>query len=506
MELVYQTSIGKMMNHNLNNSYRIRTHSRIKILQWNVDGLKSKQQYFQYILDLHNIDVAALQEARKTRGSGNLPPIDGYKRYGDKYGRTAIYIKKGLVHSHIPHRILPNLTTNATDDFTHTLWRTWIRIKGESKHKDLIIGSAYKPNRHEKEYAASAITKDIQQIARHYYESNQNKYKWVCCADFNITHTMLGAPVPTAREKRKAQQHKEGQDLVDTCIEQGIQILNGGQSTHTSRSTKQAGWLDWTIGSHNLDKERIKWRTKDVDKEDKNHKYNGKCDHKMILFETNGHHSNETERKWRWNLSDNLDWDEDFPSKIDQYLRRWRSTKQIESKDTAAIDECLATSKGIKSVDAMDQECKEWIRGMFRACDAFAGRIQYDTNEPKWMNNKYRIASKLVKHEMNLLDDCVHHDARDKKRRKRLRRNRDKLRKDLIKKSVDRQLRNQDLSTQSPSDAFKTVKHLQTHQNNDIGTLYNQETGNVAASTRKEKAQIFRKTFYDSKPHQYDQQ
>eukprot|EP01083_Nonionella_stella_P205523 748356_1 len=195
--LVHQTSFGVFMSHSINNtttqSYRITNHHKINILQWNVDGLKSKKQYIQHILDHHNIHVAALQEARKTSQYKTvpLPLISGYKGYGDVYGRTVIYIKNDIVHNYIPHNILPNKTNDATNDFKHTLWTTWIRIKGKASHKDLVIGSAYKPNDHCKEYAASDIIDDIQEIAKHYYASNTNKFKLVCCADFNITHEML---------------------------------------------------------------------------------------------------------------------------------------------------------------------------------------------------------------------------------------------------------------------------------------------------------------------------
>ena len=132
-----------------NNRYRknCRERSRLLVVSWNAEGLRSKVSELQQWLSLKKVDVVAIQEAQLPAKSISIPGYqeaavtrrargrrDGARAKG---GEVAIYVRNGLSFDKLSSAPLA-----ADDDVTK--W-CGVRVFGRGSNKYIDIHNLYRP-------------------------------------------------------------------------------------------------------------------------------------------------------------------------------------------------------------------------------------------------------------------------------------------------------------------------------------------------------------------------
>ncbi|MBU0976052.1 MAG: exodeoxyribonuclease III [Patescibacteria group bacterium] len=168
----------------------------MKLISWNVNGLRSTEKQFLEFMNVIQPDIMMLQEVRAHPDQLNffLQHIPGYKVLFNPaeqpgYSGTAIYHKKSLG--------INNVTNQLSSKILSSEGRTI-----ECTCENTKILNFYTPNGTGKEERLSFKLKFYSEILKYITALQKSKYSIILGGDLNVAHTKLDLYAPKENENR----------------------------------------------------------------------------------------------------------------------------------------------------------------------------------------------------------------------------------------------------------------------------------------------------------------
>jgi exodeoxyribonuclease-3 len=211
----------------------------MKILTWNVNGIRARQAQFCELLDKEAPDVVCLQELKAELGQVPLQcQVDDYHVFwhGMKaYSGVSLHLKKSAF--------------SALPSFSHPEFDFESRIV-QATIEDLVLASVYVPNGG-KDYAAKLdFFGKLGLWAKRVHEEGK---KLILCGDLNITRSDLDLH-PKERKPGVIGQRPEERELFDRLL--GEHLVDVVRHLHPQRDDFFTWWAPW----RNMRQRNIGWR------------------------------------------------------------------------------------------------------------------------------------------------------------------------------------------------------------------------------------------------------
>ncbi|HWA38377.1 MAG TPA: exodeoxyribonuclease III [Burkholderiales bacterium] len=211
----------------------------MKIITWNVNGIRARQAQFCELLDREKPDVVCLQELKAELGQVPLQcQVDDYHVFwhGMKaYSGVSLHVRKDAFET--------------TPAFSHPDFDFESRIV-QAELGDLVLASVYVPNGG-KDYAAKLdFFGKLGLWAKQVHEAGK---KLVLCGDLNITRSDLDLH-PKERKPGVIGQRPEERELFDRLL--GEHLVDVTRKLHPDRADFFTWWAPW----RNMRERNIGWR------------------------------------------------------------------------------------------------------------------------------------------------------------------------------------------------------------------------------------------------------
>ena len=211
----------------------------MKIITWNVNGIRARQAQFCELLEREDPDVVCLQELKAELGQVPLQcQVDDYHVFwhGMKaYSGVSLHLRKSAFSS--------------PPSFSHPEFDFESRIV-QAAVEDLVLASVYVPNGG-KDYAAKLdFFGKLGSWAKRVHEEGK---KLVLCGDLNITRSDLDLH-PKERKPGVIGQRPEERELFDRLL--GEHLVDVARKLHPDRGDFFTWWAPW----RNMRERNIGWR------------------------------------------------------------------------------------------------------------------------------------------------------------------------------------------------------------------------------------------------------
>jgi exodeoxyribonuclease-3 len=211
----------------------------MKIVTWNVNGIRARQAQFCELLDKEKPDVVCLQELKAELGQVPLQcQVDDYHVFwhGMKaYSGVSLHLRKAAFPS--------------SPSFSHPEFDFESRIV-QATIDDLVLASVYVPNGG-KDYAAKLeFFGKLGLWAKQVHEAGK---KLVLCGDLNITRSDLDLH-PKERKPGVIGQRPEERELFDRLL--GEHLVDVTRRLYPDREDFFTWWAPW----RNMRERNIGWR------------------------------------------------------------------------------------------------------------------------------------------------------------------------------------------------------------------------------------------------------
>jgi exodeoxyribonuclease III len=210
----------------------------MKILTWNVNGIRARQAQFCELLDKEKPDVVCLQEIKAELSQVPLQcQVDDYHVFwhGMKaYSGVSLHLRKSAFSS---------------PSFSHPEFDFESRIV-QATIEDLVLASVYVPNGG-KDYAAKLdFFGKLGLWAQRVHEEGK---KLILCGDLNITRSDLDLH-PKERKPGVIGQRPEERELFDRLL--GEHLVDVTRKLYPERDDFFTWWAPW----RNMRQRNIGWR------------------------------------------------------------------------------------------------------------------------------------------------------------------------------------------------------------------------------------------------------
>jgi exodeoxyribonuclease-3 len=211
----------------------------VKIVTWNVNGIRARQNQFCELLDRERPDVVCLQELKAE--PAQVPPQCAHADYHvywhglRAYSGVSLHIKKGLCES--------------APAFTHPGFDMESRIVQAQLGK-LVLASVYVPNGG-KDYAAKLSF--VQRLSAWTKQLHDDALELILCGDMNITRTDMDVH-PRERRPEVIGQRVEERELFATLL--GEHLVDVGRALAPDDDRMFTWWAPW----RNMRQRNIGWR------------------------------------------------------------------------------------------------------------------------------------------------------------------------------------------------------------------------------------------------------
>lgn len=212
----------------------------MKILTWNVNGIRARQAQFVELIEREKPDVVCLQELKAK--PEQIPENCGVPEYTCHWHGESAYSGVGL-------HILPQSFSDVTIAFEHPPFDYETRMVQADLGR-LIVASVYVPNGG-KDYAAKiGFLKQIEEwVTRAHGEGRQ----LVICGDINIARTERDVH-PKERKPNAIGQLPEERELFERILSRGL--VDVGRALDPDNENLFTWWAPW----RNLRQRNIGWR------------------------------------------------------------------------------------------------------------------------------------------------------------------------------------------------------------------------------------------------------
>jgi exodeoxyribonuclease-3 len=212
----------------------------MKIVTWNVNGIRARQAQMQELLDRERPDVVCLQEIKAS--IGQLPvwlaDIEGYWSYwhGDKgYSGVSLHVRK----EYSPE---PPAFHHPEFDFEHRIVT--------ARLPEATVASIYVPNGGKDFAAKIRFLEAMEAFAASAAESGS---RLVLCGDLNVARTEMDVH-PKERKPRAVGQLPEERALIERIIGHGL--VDVQRSLHPDDFELYTWWAPW----RSMKERNIGWR------------------------------------------------------------------------------------------------------------------------------------------------------------------------------------------------------------------------------------------------------
>ena len=212
----------------------------MKILTWNVNGIRAREAQLIELIERERPDVVCLQElkAKREQVPEALCSLAGYWCY---WHGAAAYSGVGL---HVRKESCPQEPVFAHPQFDHET-----RIV-EATIGDLVVASVYVPNGG-KDYAAKVrFMHDMEEYAA---GARTSARSLIVCGDINVARTDRDVH-PKERKPNAIGQRPEERDLFERILGRGL--IDVGRSLEPDNDDLFTWWAPW----RNLRGRNIGWR------------------------------------------------------------------------------------------------------------------------------------------------------------------------------------------------------------------------------------------------------
>ena len=219
----------------------IRVHdSAMKLVTWNVNGVRARQAYVQEFLEREQPDIVCLQELKAA--PEQLPlwlsELDGYWCYwhgGKGYSGVGLHVRKAW-HPEQPLYAHPDF------DFEHRIVT--------ARLPQATIASIYVPNGG-KDFAAKI--RFLEALDAYASEMQAAGSPVVLCGDLNVARTEVDVH-PKERKPRATGQLPEERTLIERILSRGL------VDVHRQLDPDNADLFTWWAPWRNLKARNIGWR------------------------------------------------------------------------------------------------------------------------------------------------------------------------------------------------------------------------------------------------------
>ena len=247
--------------------------NKLRILQWNCDGIGNKMIELRKRAIDQNLDVILIQET-KLDPTNKTPAIPGYApfrtdRKNKKGGGLITFVKNSVIFEKKGEQ-----SKDATDTQT-------IRIK-MNKKKWIDITNLYCPPATSQAYDNMNL-----RLATEIIPSSKDS---LIAGDFNA-HCMIWDEIQPTDTR--------GEELLDWCIDKELNIINDGSPTRVSRGTGNESTPDVSLSGSSWNN-KLSWKVDEPI---------GSSDHNPIIMEVNAKikHVSALDRSAKWK-SKGVDW------------------------------------------------------------------------------------------------------------------------------------------------------------------------------------------------------
>ncbi len=210
----------------------------MKILTWNVNGIRARNAQFVDFVVTEQPDVVCLQEIK-----ASIPQVpetcnvDGYTCYwhgAGGYSGVAMHVRRGFAEQ---------------PSFTHPPFDHETRIV-QAQIGDVVFASVYVPNGGKDFDAKMAFMRALVEYAN---DIRTRGLKLVLCGDLNVARTDMDVH-PKERKPLAIGQLPEERELLETIIGQGLADV--GRKLYPNDENYFTWWAPW----RNLRQRNIGWR------------------------------------------------------------------------------------------------------------------------------------------------------------------------------------------------------------------------------------------------------
>jgi exodeoxyribonuclease III len=211
----------------------------MKIVTWNVNGIRARQAQFCEWLARDNPDVVCLQELKaelsQIPDQCKLDEYDVFWHCMRAYSGVSLHVRKGLF--------------GAPPAFSHPEFDMESRIV-QAEFGNLVLASVYVPNGG-KDYEAKL--QFMLRLAAWARQLHREGRELVLCGDMNITRTEMDVH-PRERKPGIIGQREEERDLFDKLL--GEHLVDVGRALDPDNPNLFTWWAPW----RNLRQRNIGWR------------------------------------------------------------------------------------------------------------------------------------------------------------------------------------------------------------------------------------------------------
>ena len=286
---------------------------KLRILQWNADGLNNKIIELEEFMKKQKIDIAMIQET-KLRKKEKTPYVKGFtsirkdrlliRKDDDRKGGGLLF----LIKEEIPFREI--------DDWRGICTEGQKIIIHMANDRSIKITNVYRPPiRNTQEETRK------QDPVRKWLKAGKGE---IIGGDLNLHADSWGKVV---------RKDKEAQEVCDWCLENKFTILNDGSTTHVNRGNGNESSTDVTLASDELAVD-CKWRTIE----------GLGSDHKPIIIEIRGNRDGREEKKglaWQWRKAD---WKK-YEKEVELNLENWNPNMKLAKKIRKLNEAILSAAK-----------------------------------------------------------------------------------------------------------------------------------------------------------------
>ena len=211
----------------------------MKIVTWNVNGIRARQAQVCELLAHHRPDVLCLQELKA--GASQVPPQcagEDYhvKWHGERaYSGVSIHVRKGL--------------PGPEPAFSHPDFDIECRIV-RADIGELVVASVYVPNGG-KDFDAKVTF--LNRLARWTRDLHRSGRELVLCGDINVTRTDLDVH-PKERRPNVIGQRWDERELFEEML--GSHLVDVGRALDPDNASLFTWWAPW----RNMRARNIGWR------------------------------------------------------------------------------------------------------------------------------------------------------------------------------------------------------------------------------------------------------
>jgi exodeoxyribonuclease-3 len=213
----------------------------VKIVTWNVNGIRAREKQLLEWLEIEQPDVLCLQELKAS--PEQVPQeLRDLQRYWCYWHGERAYSGVGL--------LINRAVSPAKPEFSHPSFDHETRIVTARIGDHLVIGSVYVPNGG-KDYAAKI--RFLQAMEQYAAECQERGIELVLCGDINVTRTEMDVH-PKERRPNTIGQLPEERELFEKIL--GDRLVDVGRALDPRNDGLFTWWPPW----RNMRQKNIGWR------------------------------------------------------------------------------------------------------------------------------------------------------------------------------------------------------------------------------------------------------